>query len=467
MRRKKLHIKRATLLIGLCLCIELVNAQITINLPQANIQSGTDYDQRFSAGRFVSVLGLIPGFRVNANTPTFSNVTTGGIIPLYRANISLISVGSVSVLGAGQEQPLSTSPSTLYNAVATLLSGDITANARIPVSGFPWIAGVYSSNVTFSLSGVNLGTITPGSQNFNITVPGFISVQPSVGTTSILLNDLSYYRSAAGISANKVIAIGATVAYIPSVQAGSSQFSFATSLPYNTLPVAPVSAVSAGLASVPSATSAALSVNNQALTSAVGIQVSTNAQSLTNTYTIAPAALKSNFLQAGTYSVPLNYSWSKLASVYPAGSLQTQATGTLEVVVSDLTEIVASQQVINLDFNSVSDYTSGVIIDVPSHLRLSKTTPYNLTVRASSSTFTSSGNSIPLSVLRIGPAGGKTGMNTVTLSAAAQPIIVNANPEIDRNISLRYSIPASQTEHLMGVPSGSYSADIIFGVVAP
>ncbi len=449
------------------MCAEFLHAQVTINLPQVNIQSGIDYEYSFSAGRFVSVLGLIPSFRVNANTPSFSDATMGGVVPLNRANISLVQVGSVIVLGGGQEQPLSTSTATLYTSVVSLLSGDLTAKARIMLSGFPWIAGVYASNVTFSLAGINLGTIINGSQDFNISVPGFISVQPNVGTTNILVNNLSYYRSAAGISANKVIALGTTVAYIPSLQTGSAQFSFTTSFPYNALPVSPVSSVTAGLVSIPSATPVSLSVNSQALTNASGIPVNTNAQSLTNTYTIAPAALKSNFLQAGTYSVPLNYSWSKLLSSYPSGPLQSQASGTLEVIVSDLAEIVANQPVINLDFNSVTDYTSGVILDIPAHIRLSKTTPYNLTVRASSSAFNSAGNSIPLSVLRIGPASGQTGMNTITLSGTAQPLVEGANPEIDRNINFRYSIPASQVEHLMGMPSGSYSADIIFGIVAP
>lgn len=438
-------------------------------LPQANIQTGTDYTQSFSGWNYISLLGVAPSFRVNATTASFNNSANGGLIPLNRANISLVSVGGLQLIGISGEQPLSTSPLVLYTSLVSLLSGPITANVRVVTQGFPWIAGVYDSGITFSLAGVNLGGITPSNGlPFNLDVPGFISVPPSLGTVSFLVNDLNYYRSANGISVEKLLPISTTVPYIPSVRAASAQFSFNTSLPFNDAPASPVSAVTTELVSIPSATSVSLSTTDAPLTVTTGIPVAMNNQVLTNSYSINAVSLKKDFLQAGVYEVPLNYTWNKLASAYPAGALQSQASGTLEVIVSDLAEIIVNQQTINLNFNTAADYASGVSVDIPAQLRISKTTPYNLTVRSTAAAFSAAGNSIPLSVMRIGPAStGEDSMNTIILSGTAQSLFENANPAIDKPVGIRFSIPASESEHLLGKPAGSYSADIIFGIVAP
>ncbi|MNT36279.1 hypothetical protein D3C72_1723520 [compost metagenome] len=147
--------------------------------------------------------------------------------------------------------------------------------------------------------------------------------------------------------------------------------------------------------------------------------------------------------------------------------MQSQANGNLSVVVSDLGEIVANQQAVNLAFATTNDYKNGVNLNMPAHLKISKTTPYNLYVRATSTSFTSGANSIPLNVLRIGPMAGQSGMNTVTLSTTAQQLIQNADPVIDRNLNILYSIPASATGMLLNKPAGAYTANIIFSFVAP
>ncbi|MNR27287.1 hypothetical protein D3C85_1445530 [compost metagenome] len=104
---------------------------------------------------------------------------------------------------------------------------------------------------------------------------------------------------------------------------------------------------------------------------------------------------------------------------------------------------------------------------MPAHLKLSKTTPYNLYVRATSASFASGVNSVPLNVLRIGPMPGETGMQTVTLSTTPQQLINAANPTVDRSLSIRYSIPASETSKLLNKPAGTYSTNIIFSFIAP
>ena len=172
-------------------------------------------------------------------------------------------------------------------------------------------------------------------------------------------------------------------------------------------------------------------------------------------------------VQAGNYTVPLTYTYSKLSSSYPSGTLQTQRNGTLEVVVSDLGELIANQQAVNLRFTTTSHYVNGVSQDMPAHLKISKTTPYNLYVRATTENFASGPNTIPLSVMKIGPMNGQTGMNTISLSTTAQQLIQAADPVIDRLLNIKYSIPATETDHLLNKPPGTYSTSIIFSFVAP
>ena len=136
-------------------------------------------------------------------------------------------------------------------------------------------------------------------------------------------------------------------------------------------------------------------------------------------------------------------------------------------MVSDLSEIIANQSTVNLTFSTASHYQNGVNQDMPAHLKLSKTTPYNVYVRATSANFASGVNSVPLNVMRIGPMPGQTGMQTVTLSATAQQLINGADPVIDRSLNIRYSIPASETSKLLNKPAGTYTTNIIFSFVAP
>lgn len=457
----------AILSVCLALCVRKTVAQVTIALPQANVQSRTDYNQIFNVGQYASVLTLLPTFRVKANTTSFSS-TAGGSIPLNIAHIKLNSIGSLSLLGTSSEVTLSVNNGNLYSSLATVSSGAITANVRLSTGSQTWIAGIYDSNLSFSTQGVLAGSITPTTLPFSISVPGFISPPAQVGTTSILVNNLSFYRSANGISTAKVIPLTTTVPYIPSLKTTNTQFSFNTTLPYNSLPTSQVSAVNTTLTGISTATTIALSMTDQALTNTTGIAVpANNAQSLTANYSISASQLKMSFIQAGTYSVPLTHTWSKLATAYPTGTLQAQSSGNLEIVVSDLAELVANQQAVSLAFATTNDYKNGVSKDLPAHLRISKTTPYNLYVRASGTAFTSGANSIPLNILRIGPMSNQVGVNTITLSTTAQQLIQSADPVIDRNLNIRYSIPASETSKLLNKPAGTYTANIIFSFVAP
>ncbi|RKO68891.1 hypothetical protein D7322_25120 [Sphingobacterium puteale] len=471
MRRKKLHISLAALLSALSHGIPHAVAQITINLPEANIQGRTDYIQSFTGGQYsFTLLALLPTISTKAINNTSFVSTTGGTVPLNVAHLKLEKINNLSLLGLSNDVTLSTADQVLISALATvsLSAGPVIINSRFVTANQTWVSGIYKTTLSLTASGILGGTITPPSQDFSISVPAFISPPASIGTTSILVNDLSYYRAANGISSNTVIPLSTTVPYIPSIKTGNTQFNFSTTAAYNALPVTSVSTVNTTLTGTANTTTAALSTTDQSLTNTAGIAVPTNnSQSLTYTYSIGLNQLKTNFIQAGTYSVPLTYTWNKLMSAYPIGSLLAQSNGNLSIVVSDLAEIVANQQAVNLSFTTANDYKNGVNVNMSNHLKLSATSSYNLYVRATSPSFTSGANSIPLNVLNIGPMAGQSGMNTVTLSTTAQQLIQNADPVIDRNLNMLYSIPASATGMLLNKPAGAYTANIIFSFVAP
>lgn len=470
MQKKKLHIKSA-LTLAVSLYTIHVQAQINVNLPAANITARTDYQQNFTSGNYASALGLLPTIGVKSNTANFNNTLGGnGPAPLNLAHIKLVSINNLTVLGTFTEIALSTTNQNIFAAVASVASGTVLNNLRLATAGFTWVAGTYTAELFFLAPGLlGIGNvISPATHTMNIIVPSFITPLTTAGTTSILVNNLSFYRTPAGISASKAINLTNTVNYRPSLQTGNSNFSFSTTLPYNSLPVTPVSSVATTLTAIPTATPITLSTTVQGLTPAAGLAVPTNnSQTLNYAFSIDATKLKAGFLQAGTYSVPITYTWNKPTATYPTGTLQAQGVGSLEVVISDLSEIIANQSTVNLTFSTASHYQNGVNQDMPAHLKLSKTTPYNVYVRATSANFASGVNSVPLNVMRIGPMPGQTGMQTVTLSATPQQLINGADPVIDRSLNIRYSIPASETSKLLNKPAGTYTTNIIFSFVAP
>ena len=297
MQKKKLHIKSALTLAASLYTIH-VQAQINVNLPAANITARTDYQQNFTSGTYTSALGLLPTIGVKSNTANFSNTLGGnGPAPLNLAHIKLVSINNLTVLGTFTEIALSTTNQNIFAAVASVASGTVLNNLRLATAGFTWVAGTYTAELFFLAPGLLGGNvITPATHTMNIIVPSFITPLTTAGTTSILVNNLSFYRTPAGISSSKALSLTNTVNYRPSLQTGNSNFSFSTTLPYNSLPVTPVSSVATTLTAIPTATPITLSTTVQGLTPAAGLAVPTNnSQTLNYAFSIDATKLKAGF----------------------------------------------------------------------------------------------------------------------------------------------------------------------------
>ncbi|WP_436831333.1 hypothetical protein [Parapedobacter sp. DT-150] len=443
-------------------------SQITVNLPQANITARSDYTASLASGTYTSVVSLLPTIQVKANTANFAN-TAGGTttVPLNMMHIRIRSIGSLSLLGSSTEVMLSTTYGTLYTALASISSGAVTADYRVTTGSHTWVAGVYSTPIQFRTGTLSPNQITPTTPNLVINVPGFIAPQTTLPAFNLAVNSLGLYRAATGVSTTGSVTVSTTVPYLLNLNAGSAQFSFTTSTAYNQLPATAVSLVNGTLSNVAGANVISLSTTSQSLTPATGIAVPTgNNQTLNAALSITGPNLRAGFLQAGTYSVPITYTWSKLASAYPTGTLQATRAGTLQVVVSDMAELVANQQTVALGFATTDDYRQGITVDMAQHLRLSRTTPYSVYARSASENFSAPNGEVPVGILRIGPVPGQSGVNTVTLSTTPQLLIDNANPTVDRTLSLRYSIPPAETARLLGKAAGTYSAQVIYSFTA-
>lgn len=452
-----------------CLSLSIPTyGQIIINLPQANITARSVYTATLASGTYSSLIGLIPSIEVRANSANFAN-TVGGLstVPLNIAHIRLRSIGSLSLLGLSAEVTLSTSYGLLYAALASISSGAVTADYRITTASQTWVAGIYRTPINFRTGLILPNQITPTTPNLDINVPGFIAPQTTLPVLSLPVNNLSFFRNGTGINAAGNIAVSTTVPYLLNLQTTGAQFSFSTSSTYNQVPTTSVGLVNSTLSNIATATPITLSTTSQPLTAASGIAVPlNNNQTLTANFSITGNNLKTGFVQAGTYSVPFTYTWSKLTSAYPNGTLQAQRNGSLQVVVSDLSELVALQPNVSLVFDDATDYRQGITRDLTQHLRISKTTPYSLYVRASAANFSGSGGQIPVNILRIGAASGQTGINTVNLSTTPQQLINNANPVIDRTLDIRYSILNTAVSQLLGKPAGTYSTTVIYSFTA-
>ena len=472
MQKKRLHINIAAFIGILCCFGQSGMAQnVTLSVPISNIIGKSPFQQAAVVGKYNGVLGLAQTINFKSLTP-FTNGPNS--IPLSAATLQITKVGTtLTLISNAPKLSLTSNDQAYFSAVITLnlVAGDVLVNFEVNTANRTFLPGTFSTQLDMYAPGLlGLGNImAPTSTPINLIIPAFTTPQ-IIGNSSILVNDLNYFRST-GVNIDKITSLSTTVPYQAKLKTASPNFSFSTTATYKNLPNTAVSAVTAKL-KTSTTTYAATPLSNtvQSLSGAVNIPVPTNnTESQTYTFGISASDLKSNFLQAGTYTTDLNYTWDKAATAptYTSGGAPTPETSKLEVIVSDMSELVVNQTAVSIDFNSANDYKNGVSKDMLNHITLSKTTPYNLYIRASLPTFNNGPNSIPLNIIRIGPATGQTGMNTVTLSNTAQLLIDNADPVIDRNLSVRYSIPATETSKLLNKPTGSYSTDIIYSFVAP
>ncbi len=168
---------------------------------------------------------------------------------------------------------------------------------------------------------------------------------------------------------------------------------------------------------------------------------------------IPAAILKNNFYNPGTYSFSVDVKVRNAnTSVIDIKTIPVTITTTTLNNIS-----IQGSSDITFTFASLADYQLGKSQNMPNHLLISNSSPYEVYVKSGSSFFTLNGvpSAIPASVLQIENGSGETTVITRSLSTTPQPILSNAPAVVNRNVSIQYKIPAEKTNLLFGRTTGN------------
>nr|WP_199078458.1 hypothetical protein [Pedobacter sp. ASV19] len=437
-------------------------AQITVTIPAANITGQNDYIATVPNGTANAIV-LLGSITVKANTTNFPATTTGTSAPLALGVVhpKANSVGAVNLLGSATEVQLSTSAQAIYSTVLGLGAGALTVDYRIAIAGTAWLAGTYATSLTFT------GVTSPPS-TLSIVVPALLTLNTPVATPTIMtVNALSAFRTGGGVSATNTFDYVSTVPTDISLNSTSSTFSFSTTQLFNSTPVVSAGKLTSLLSGAYAGPAINLSTTAQAISTSSSVPVVvTNKNSQSNTLSISAGDLKANFLQAGTYTLPILYTIAKNVSAYPPTLASISTSSSVQVNVAKMSELTIPVSTVNLSFTTATAYNQGVTTAMPNPITVSSTVPYGVTVKTSGN-FISGANSIPASVMIVEGAAGQTGISPVTLSTTATSLFTGSDPVIDRAINLQFRVPNTQTSNLLNKPAGTYNATVTFTIVAP
>ncbi|TXF77328.1 hypothetical protein [Chryseobacterium sp.] len=102
------------------------------------------------------------------------------------------------------------------------------------------------------------------------------------------------------------------------------------------------------------------------------------------------------------------------------------------------------QKPVNLDYTTAANYTDGVSVSNPDHLKIYSTGGFTVTVASSTTTLTNSINSIPASDITITPTAGTTNtlsgatLTAKTLGTTASTIIDSSTGGFNKNFDIKY-----------------------------
>lgn len=445
------------------------NAQINFHFTQSNLGQGPVYVDNQSI-EYVSVLNLAPTISIRATDSYFKKGTSTTTLNANLVRARVIGTGgqllNLLSIHAAQEATLSTSFTPIYSSLLGLLSGGLV-NIRYTIpnpSSFAWKAGVYTNNLSFNLTGIALGSISVKTNIINITVDPFIkATQPQ--NVEFTINSLDFYRNRTLDAKSQSLSITGTLNAGIRMKTSSSYFTYSNGYPGGTDPRAPATVVMAQMmAPTVKAGEFLTGTTVKTMTEAKGIEVPVgNTSQVSMSYSLSKEVLKSNFLKKGTYTLNLNH---EIFDAESSGTPLSQSLFSAVLVnVADMGELVVNNQDVTLKFQTANDYKNGVHVDMPAHLSVSATSPYDVFVKASNTSLSNGSNSIPVSALQIS-AGSGDEFAPLILKDTRQRIL-GISPVLDKKMNIRYSISASEAAKLMGKASGTYTTSITYSLIAP
>lgn len=440
-------------------------AQAVITVPEANITASSIYGPVNAQYGIANAIFLIGGITVKSSTATLPATVPGpgGFVPLSSIQMQVSKIGNLALLSVSPQITLTNMEQPIYAVVLGLGEGAMFIDFNISTNPNGWVAGSYSTPLVFT--GIKIPTQVP----ITITIPAFITpVLPVIPITTMSVTDASFFNTTSGgINKDNSFDYYTTLPTLLNISS-SSKFSYTTTYTFPLSPQPNSNLLTATLTDNLTGPLVSLSTTSTPLTSSSLAVIPTNKRTIKTKFSLTGAQLKSDFVQAGTYKLPITYSLYKNPASYSQTTVDPSTiTSEVDVVVSPFFNIVAQNLNVSLSFNTAEKYKTGATSTVSKQLLVNSTVPYTVTVKSISSSFSSStpGNTttIPLHVLSI-----KEGNSTpITLSTTPATIVSGGSPKIGAELDMTYSIPATKTSQLIGKPASTYTASIIYTITGP
>ncbi|AZB28649.1 hypothetical protein [Chryseobacterium balustinum] len=450
---------------------------VYLSIPENNIFNRTEFTsvptRLMNTNRtnwdytFLGLLPIAPTF-TSVSGPTFTHSSSSFTLPSSTLLWQLESMGgqlpSVGLSGyLPGYQSFSTSALKWFEPPTTSFGGgfnrgNINFTFKIPAAQFAanmYRAGSYSMDIT-----QNYNDFTPRNFKTILVIPSSIRWLTASLTKYIEISSLNDYRS----TGTRVFSldnaeIAHTVDFNLWAKATSTNIQFTSSkgVP-GTRSIASIKLGSNGSA----LTTKALSGNFQNFSPANISVVAGNRNSFVPELYVSPEDFKNNFFEAGTYTFELNF--NAISTDNSINSLQNTSVQLKVLPRSEIT-IPSSGRNVNFNFNTASHYTNGQSQMIPNQIVLSNNENFELYVKSDENYFKKGGlqTDINSNILQIGMDGSSV---DTPLSKTPKKILFNGTPVLDRGLNVRYTIPPSGAQSLVGKENTTYSINIYYSFTA-
>lgn len=465
-----------------------VDGQAVLSLTENNIISHQEYNSNIATGQLAvpALSGLLYAawYSTTALEPvqmgTGSNLLfTNGTQTFSIDNVryQLVSMGGATPGSAGlpgtlaPEASMSGALQTIFtpeSATANATYGPIIMKYRIlpaALSATGFIAGSYTG-VSLIHNQPNRGIlglvgyryITPASIPVSISIPAINKWVAFSTNFARNYNNVNAFTAPADLDFNLAnFSVGHTEpAFIDIKAQGPISFTPHGGGAAATIPVNIVQAQGTGL------TNTSLSTSYATL-NATGLAVPAgNTTIIPLILKISAANVVQHFFRAGTYTFNVD-----LRTRNSGGTVSDIKTIAFTITTDPLSSIaVQGTPEVNFSYGSLADYQATKSINMPNHLLITNNKNYEVYVKSGTAHFTRNSitTTIPASIVQIENGTGETVVTGRTLSTTSQSIITNAGAVVNRQLSLKYTIPASQTLQFLGKPTGTtpYILNVIY-----
>ncbi|MFZ4260897.1 hypothetical protein ACFRAE_02585 [Sphingobacterium sp. HJSM2_6] len=352
-----------------------------------------------------------------------------------------------------------------YNAVTGAnFNGYFNMHFRLNrIRNYAWLAGTYTADLYFRLVSINIFSyIRPDYKKLQINVPGFIDPYITYNQYHFTIDRLDYFRQ--GFESQLINNISAvhSLPFNFFQKAANNQFSYTKNSTTVNNSGSPISALQVKNTQPNNSNYIRMNTAYQQLGSRL-VPVG-NLTEYQQRFFISAEDLKRYFLNSGTYSNTLQYRLTSTNLDYP---LTKDFPINLSIDVPDLSEMLVKEGQVDLSFDDRIDYQQGVSKEIKGHLTISKTSGFQVSVRANSPYFQMGTSRIPVNILSIGPAQGEQKVLPINaVSTTNQTLINSSQAVIDQQYDIKYSIALKHVPTFIGSTKGTYSTTLIYTLTA-